>query len=361
MSANLARRILAIAVLLGSLALAFGVPPSSALAVDCPDQSANRGLPAASGTSLWDASTTPDVPSTTDTNAVELGLKFRSTVAGNVTGVRFYKGPNNPGPHVANLWSSAGELLASATFAGETPSGWQQVSFTAPVPVAADTTYVASYHAPNGGYAANGSYFLVGGFSNPPLQALDNATAGGNGVYRYGPSAFPFESFCGTNYWVDVVFSQPGGASDPTPIPTDTPTDTPTPAPTPPPTNTPTNTPIPTPVACTAGYWKQPHHLDSWTGFTPDQTLESVFDVPDAFGLDNTTLLAALEFQGAEILLRQAVAALLDAAHPAVDYPLSVDQVRAEVDAALATGDRSTILALASRLDGLNGQGCPLS
>jgi hypothetical protein len=30
---------------------------------------------------------------------------------------------------------------------------------------------------------------------------------------------------------------------------------------------------------CTPGYWKQRHHLDSWmpTGFSPDQTVVSVF------------------------------------------------------------------------------------
>jgi hypothetical protein len=93
-----------------------------------------------------------------------------------------------------------------------------------------------------------------------------------------------------------------------------------------------------------------------------------VFDVPDAFGLDNITLLDALSFNGgptvsdaAQILLRQAVAALLSAANPSVDYPLSTAQITSQVNTALATGDRDTILALATRLDRLNNLGCPLS
>jgi len=45
------------------------------------------------------------------------------------------------------------------------------------------------------------------------------------------------------------------------------------------------------------GFWKQPQHLDSWSGFDPSQTLESAFDVPDAFGLDDATLLEALSLQ----------------------------------------------------------------
>jgi hypothetical protein len=170
------------------------------------------------------------------------------------------------------------------------------------------------------------------------------------------------------------------GAPTPTPTPTNTPTPTPTNTPTPTPTNTPTptptNTPTPTPTntptptaneGCTPGFWKQPQHLDSWSGFTPGQTLESVFDVPDAFGLDSSTLLAALSFRGgstvaeaAQILLRASVAAVLNAASPTVDYPLSVADVVAQVNAALASGDRDTILALATRLDGLNNLGCPL-
>src|SRR6266542_7162578 len=80
---------------------------------------------------------------------------------------------------------------------------------------------------------------------------------------------------------------------------------------------------------CTPGYWKQSQHLDSWvtTGYLPTQTLQSVFDVPDSYGLDNYTLLQALSFKGgpgttaaAQILLRAAVSALLNSASSSVDY-----------------------------------------
>jgi hypothetical protein len=121
---------------------------------------------------------------------------------------------------------------------------------------------------------------------------------------------------------------------------------------------------------CTPGYWKQPHHFDSWapTGYSPDQTLESVFDVPDTLGLDDKTLAEALGFRGgsgvkgaAQILLRAAVAALLNSAHPDVDYPRSTSAVIADVNTALASNNRSTILALAGALDVYNNLGCPLN
>ena len=71
-----------------------------------------------------------------------LGVKFRSDVPGAVNGIRFYKGAGNNGPHIGLLYNSAGTLLAQATFTGETASGWQQVNFSSPVPIAAGTTYV---------------------------------------------------------------------------------------------------------------------------------------------------------------------------------------------------------------------------
>jgi hypothetical protein len=55
------------------------------------------------------------------------------------------------------------------------------------------------------------------------------------------------------------------------------------------------------------------------------------------------------------------VAALLDAAHPDVDYPRTPASVIADVNAALASRNRDTILDLASRLDADNNLGCPLN
>ena len=49
----------------------------------------------------------------------------------------------------------SGQLLARATFTGETASGWQQVTFSSPVIVNPNTTYVASYFAPAGHYSAD--------------------------------------------------------------------------------------------------------------------------------------------------------------------------------------------------------------
>ncbi|MFB3818249.1 MAG: DUF4082 domain-containing protein [Candidatus Methylomirabilales bacterium] len=170
--------------------------------------------------SLWDATTTPARVSDPDPNPVELGVKFQSSVAGAISGIRFYKGTGNTGPHVGHLWTAAGALLGSVTFSGETASGWQQASFPSPIPIQANTTYIASYHAPAGRYAVNGSYFAGAGVAAGPLSAPASGAAGGNGVYRYGPAGgFPSQTFNASNYWVDVVFVTSTGGGPPPPPP----------------------------------------------------------------------------------------------------------------------------------------------
>jgi hypothetical protein len=158
--------------------------------------------------SAWLPTATPTNPSVNDSGAVELGVKFRTDLNGFITGVRFYKGSGNGGTHIGNLWTTGGQLLATATFAGETATGWQQVNFASPVAVTANTVYVASYFAPNGGYAGDNNFFASSGVSNPPVNLLQNGVSGGNGVYQYGASSsFPSSTYLSSNYWVDVVFT----------------------------------------------------------------------------------------------------------------------------------------------------------
>jgi hypothetical protein len=159
--------------------------------------------------SIWSGSATPATASSNDASAIEVGVKFRSDVAGSITGVRFYKGSLNTGTHVAHLWSSTGQLLATATFTGETASGWQQVNLSTPVQVQANTTYVVSYHTDAGFYSSTSAYFNGASADAWPLHALASGTDGPNGVYAYGASAFPMSSYNGSNYWVDVVFTSP--------------------------------------------------------------------------------------------------------------------------------------------------------
>jgi hypothetical protein len=120
---------------------------------------------------------------------------------------------------------------------------------------------------------------------------------------------------------------------------------------------------------CTPGYWK--NHTDSWppTGYSPTQTVVTVFAQSALYpALGASTLLQSLGFAGgsgvsgaAEILLRAATAALLNASHPSVAYPRTPASVLTDVNATLATQNRDTMLALAAALDADNNRGCPLN
>ncbi len=158
------------------------------------------------GSGLFAATDVPSIITVNDPNSVELGMKFTTSTAGDVTGFRFYKGPQNTGPHEARLWTSTGTLLASATFTNETASGWQTTGLAQPVSLTANTTYVVSYHS-NGFYSATPDYFASADVAGS-LTAPASDASGGNGVYAYGPSgSFPTSTYNRTNYWVDVVFS----------------------------------------------------------------------------------------------------------------------------------------------------------
>jgi hypothetical protein len=162
-----------------------------------------------------------------DYSAVTLGVKFWSSQAGTVSAIRFYRGATSGSGYVARLYSAAGKMLGSVALgkdAGQTP-GWRTAVFAAPIPIAANTTYVAAYYTPNGKYADD-YYGLQNGvpnrpLPNGPLNVPASSVVGGNGVYYYG-LGFPRNTWEASNYYVDVLFT----AASPPPTP---------PPPTPPP------------------------------------------------------------------------------------------------------------------------------
>lgn len=122
--------------------------------------------------------------------------------------------------------------------------------------------------------------------------------------------------------------------------------------------------------ACTPGYWKT--HPGAWssTGYLTEQSVQSVFAQSVAYpSIASSTLLQALDFSGgsdveggARILLRAAVAALLNAADPTLNYPVSLNNIIIQVNAALASGNRDSMISLAAEFDGYNNDyPCPKS
>lgn len=157
-----------------------------------------------------------DYPQWTSIKGIEPGVKFTSTVAGYILGVRFYKTAENTGQHIGEIYQASGIRIASQAFTNETGSGWQTVLFSTPIPVSAQTTYVAAYFSANGNYLETNNFFKNGPLVNGTLSALKDGTGGasgkdpgtGNGLYIYTPSpAFPNQLYMSQNNWVDVIFS----------------------------------------------------------------------------------------------------------------------------------------------------------
>ena len=109
---------------------------------------------------------------------------------------------------------------------------------------------------------------------------------------------------------------------------------------------------------CTPGKWK--NNTDIWgpTGYNTGDNWDTTFSV-DAFNPD-LTLLEALKQGGGGVkaLGRHATAALLNAAHPGIAYPLTVAEVISLVQAALA-GTSSDIEETKTLFDIKNNLGCP--
>jgi hypothetical protein len=158
-----------------------------------------------------------------DRQPVELGLRFRSAVAGSVDAVRFLKMPGDVNTHRVSVWTADGKRVASAVSTGESASGWQQVRLPKPVSVPAGATYTVSYHTSR--YMASTNYF------GSPLKVGPLAAFTTNGMYSYGYNGYPNQTWQSSNYWVDLLFETTAQVA-PAPSPT-SPTAKPSTAPSP--------------------------------------------------------------------------------------------------------------------------------
>jgi hypothetical protein len=222
------------------------------------------------------------------------------------------------------------------------------------------------------GYSPNQSFFSAFGENAFPGKSLLNVLNGnGGGLQALGRHAVA-ALLNASNPGIDYAFTQaevidafqdvfPGTASEyedlkdifatenergcdpkptqtptstPTRTPTSTPTRTPTPTPTHTPTSTPTRTPTPTPTlsppqggeGCTPGYWKQSQHFQYWMGYSPNQSFITAFG-ENAF--PGKSLMNVLNSNGGGLkaLGRHAVAALLNASNPNINYAFTKTEV----------------------------------
>ncbi|RCJ23210.1 Ig domain-containing protein group 1 domain-containing protein [Nostoc sp. ATCC 43529] len=144
---------------------------------------------------------TPNIPNFGDGTSFELGMKFRSSQVGQITAIRFWKASSETGTHTGKIWTAAGELLGSVTFANETTSGWQEQLLDSAVNIQANTTYVVSVNA--------NTHFVTtyDELQSPIVNGnLSSVADGNNGVFNVSPNSFPNNSYRNSNYYRDINF-----------------------------------------------------------------------------------------------------------------------------------------------------------
>ena len=136
--------------------------------------------------SIWNDGTPTGSFESNDPNAQTLGVQFQASSSGFITGVRFYKEPDNTGAHTGSLWSSSGPLLASRDVHRRDRVGVAGAGLLHPGggDRGDDVCGVLShqYRVPGGDPQG-----LASAVTNGPLTAL-----AGGGVYAYGSAnTFP--------------------------------------------------------------------------------------------------------------------------------------------------------------------------
>lgn len=169
---------------------------------------------------------TPDETVNPD-NSITVGVEFTVSTTCSLTAIRWYKpatGTNFPDDRTAGLWTTtdgAAGTQVVATFSGTTVgSGWQTYPLPAPYTLSPGVRYRAGVFHPQGGYAANSSFWTSGpgasGITAGPVTLLSAAAAygGKQSSFNYGPAIVMPDGGGGANYWVDV---QVDGDATPTP------------------------------------------------------------------------------------------------------------------------------------------------
>ncbi len=129
----------------------------------------------------------------------ELGTRIAVEAPGRITAIRFWKNPDDSGPHIGHIWSSAGSELAKVGFTSESVQGWQEQKLSSPLVLTAGQVVTVSVNTTTGGHFAKTVGGMTVGLKNGPLSSQPSAGA-------YGPPGmFPVSSHV-DSYSRDIVF-----------------------------------------------------------------------------------------------------------------------------------------------------------
>ncbi len=171
----------------------------------------------------------PTIPYVAEGVPVTISTGFYTTEDGTVTGCEFYAPSTVIGTFDAVLFSvtaddspaesGTGTVLATATFGTLTPAANNQVMFSSPVAVTANTAYRIAVRTSHGRYTATPSFFN----SYEQVSALGDlrayahgSTVGSmaflaNGSYIEGVASYPFKTYNANCYFVSPIFELDAG------------------------------------------------------------------------------------------------------------------------------------------------------
>jgi hypothetical protein len=133
----------------------------------------------------------------------ELGTKVKVDAPTTLVALRYYKDVLETGSHIGRVWDETGALLAQATYASETTSGWQRQSLATPLTLQPGHTYTVSVNV-NTSYGMT-QFGMSQGYASGPLSTV----SGNNGSYNDHAGQAPNTSFNSSNYYVDAVVRVP--------------------------------------------------------------------------------------------------------------------------------------------------------
>lgn len=138
-------------------------------------------------------------------NQFELGVRFRATVDGTITGIRMWQraAPGDT-PAVGHIWDSVSQVeLAVETFGTIVQDAWNEVTLSTPLHITASDYYIVSANtsAPNYPWKQD-----TGG--PPAVVGAHLEYDPGNDIGRYSTTAgaFPVSGGGVTCYWRDIIF-----------------------------------------------------------------------------------------------------------------------------------------------------------
>jgi len=132
------------------------------------------------------------------------GVRFKSSVAGAIEQICFYKDIEMAETHSGGVWDDSGTLLGSLTFTDEAESGWICQALETSVNILANTYYTVGVHSPREKVHTNN--FFASSYTSSDGKLFVDV---GGGKYNDSSSlAFPSTpSGYNRNWWVDFVMS----------------------------------------------------------------------------------------------------------------------------------------------------------